>query len=398
MPRLTKLKRTEKMTHNIENADRTLSKLLEKIQARANAVQDYISPTNQLVYRTTEKPGWSDSNSKVSEIILEGQGGEPTRSLGVNSVSFDQIARDADIDVRTARRLQQGYSDQWDGLVNAIWQKEPKNRMVRTFMANDRQGTARAFVSDKFKTYDDLDLAKTVLPELMESDAQWQIQQADITDKRMYMRFRSNAITGEGANVGDLMALGLGVSNSEVGMGSIQVFQINWTLACLNGMQTENRHRKSHITSARGDSEVWSVLSDEAKIADNAALSLKLRDLVRNYASRESFELVLEKMRQAAGDVIEGDYTQGAVNQLGKVLALPKKQTANILDGLIATVGQSGYENNRPISRATLLNAVTACAHKADADSVDDWQKLGGDVLNMRPADWASISRASIAA
>ena len=181
-------------------------------------------------------------------------------------------------------------------------------------------------------------------------------------------------------------------------MGSIQVFQINWTLACLNGMQTENRHRKSHITSARGDSDVWSVLSDEAKIADNAALSLKLRDLVRNYASRESFELVLEKMRQAAGDVIEGDYTQGAVNQLGKVLALPKKQTANILDGLIATVGQSGYENNRPISRATLLNAVTACAHKADADSVDDWQKLGGDVLNMRPADWASISRASIAA
>ena len=259
------------MTHHIENADRSLQQLMEKIQARSNSVRDFMTPTDQLVYQT-------DAMGKP-EIILEGQGGEPTKFFGVNSVAFDQIAREADIDVRTARKLQSGYSDEWDQVVNAIWQKEPKRRMLRTFMASERSGTARAFVSDKFKTYDDLDLAKTVLPELMDSDARWKIQQADITDKRMYMRFRSEAITGTGANVGDVMALGLGVSNSEVGMGSVQIFQINWTLACLNGMQTENRHRKSHITSARGDAETWSILSDEAKNADNAALSLQLRDV-----------------------------------------------------------------------------------------------------------------------
>ena len=50
------------------------------------------------------------------------------------------------------------------------------------------------------------------------------------------------------------------------------------------------------------------------------------------------------------------------------------------------------------MSRATLMNAVTACAHKADADSVDDWQKLGGDVLNMSAANWKSVSAASVAA
>lgn len=377
------------MTHHIENADRSLQQLMEKIQARSNSVRDFMTPTDQLVYQT-------DAMGKP-EIILEGQGGEPTKFFGVNSVAFDQIAREADIDVRTARKLQSGYSDEWDQVVNAIWQKEPKRRMLRTFMASERSGTARAFVSDKFKTYDDLDLAKTVLPELMDSDARWTIQQADITDKRMYMRFRSEAITGTGANVGDLMALGLGVSNSEVGMGSVQIFQINWTLACLNGMQTENRHRKSHITSARGDAETWSILSDEAKNADNAALSLQLRDVVRNFASKESFEAVLEKVRVASEDVLEGDFKQGAVNQLGKVLSIPKKQTENVLEGLMQTIAQDGYRNEK-VSRATLMNAVTACAHKADADSVDDWQKLGGDVLNMSAANWKSVSAASIAA
>ena len=377
------------MTHHIENADRSLNQLMEKIQARSNAVKDFLTPTDQLVYQT-------DAMGKP-EIILEGQGGEPTKFLGVNSVAFDQISNEAGIDVRTARKLQSGYSKEWDQVINAIWQKEPKRRMLRTFMASERSGTARAFVSDKFKTYDDLDLAKTVLPELMESDAIWTIQQADITDKRMYMRFRSEAITGTGANVGDLMALGLGISNSEVGMGSVQIFQINWTLACLNGMQTENRHRKSHITSARGDAETWSILSDEAKNADNAALSLQLRDVVRNFASKESFEAVLEKIRVASEDVLEGDYKQGAVKQLGKVLSIPKKQTENVLEGLMQTIAQDGYRNEK-VSRATLMNAVTACAHDADADSVDDWQKLGGDVLNMSAANWKSVSAASVAA
>ena len=376
------------MAHNIENADRSLQKLLAKIQQRSNSVRDFMTPTDQLVYRT---------DAGNPEIILEGQGGEPTKFFGVNSVAFDQIAREADIDVRTARKLQSGYSDEWDQVVNAIWQKEPKRRMLRTFMQSENAGTARAFVSDKFKTYDDLDLAKTVLPELMDSDARWTIQQADITDKRMYMRFRSEVITGTGANVGDLMALGLGISNSEVGMGSVQIFQINWTLACDNGMQTENRHRKSHITSARGDAETWSILSDEAKNADNAALSLQLRDVVRNFASKESFEAVLEKIRVASEDVLEGDFKQGAVNQLGKVLSIPKKQTENVLEGLMQTIAQDGYRNEK-VSRATLMNAVTACAHKADADSVDDWQKLGGDVLNMSAANWKSVSAASVAA
>jgi len=350
-------------------------------------------PTDQAFYKTAEL-----LEPRKSSIILEGQGGEPTRHLWINDVAFDQIAARAGIDVRTARRLQSSYPEEWDGLVNAIWQNEPVTRMIRTHMDTETYGTARAFVSDKFKTFDNVHLIETVLPELMESDAQWKIQNADITEKRLYARFKSETIIGEGANVGDVMALGIGISNSEVGQGSIQVFQINWTLACLNGMQTQNRSRSSHITSARGDDDTWSILSDEAKNADNAALGLKLRDITRNYASRESFDAVLEQMKAAAGDVIEGTYTQGAVEQLGKVLAIPKKQTSTIFDGLLNTIGQSGYEQGQPISRATLMNAVTACANNAEADHVDEWQRLGGDVLNMSPANWASVSRASIAA
>ena len=38
-------------------------------------------------------------------------------------------------------------------------------------------------------------------------------------------------------------------------------------------------------------------------------------------------------MKAAAGDVIEGTYTQGAVEQLGKVLAIPKSKLARFSTG-----------------------------------------------------------------
>ena len=192
------------------------------------------------------------------------------------------------------------------------------------------------------------------------------------------------------------MALGLLISNSETGHGSIQVAQVNWTLACLNGMQTENKVRTPHLTSSRGDADVWSVLSEEAKRADNQSLALKLRDLVRNFASRESFEEILAGMRAAADDVIEGVAVEKSVDKLGAILGVPQKRRSMILEGLIETRGQAGYAGE-PVSRATMMNAVTAVANRPDVslDDVDDWQRLGGRVLNMSRADWNAVSTAS---
>lgn len=377
------------MQHTIENSDHTLTRLLQQVQDQAARSQDFLAPTNQLQLMT----GDAGDGSKVSQIIMEQTGGAPTQILSANDVAFDQISQRAGIDVRTARRLQQDYSTEFDGLINAIWQKEPAVRMIRSFQHTDNAGTARAFVSDKFKTFDNVHLLQSALPELMESDAQWQVVNGTVTDKRLYLRLKSAVITGEGAAVGDIMALGIGMSNSEVGCGSVNVYQMFWTLACLNGMQTEKRTRKSHITGARGDADTWGLLTDEAKDADNHALALQMRDVTAAYASRDSFDEVLEKMKTAHDDKVEGS-PQSAVEAMGKVLALTKKDTASLMDGLLATIGQAGYAG-QPVTRATMVNAVTAVAHQADADSVDDWQKLGGRVLDLPRSDWQRVAMAA---
>ena len=378
------------MSHRIENDTNALSDLLAKVQDQAARAADYLAPTNDLQKIT--------SDDGTPQIVIEANHGDSTKIFNINDTAFGQIATHAGIDTRTARRLQENYPQEFDTLTNAIWQKEPTRRMVRThanvqFEPSFVNGTVRAFVSDKFKTFDNVNLLQTTLPQLMESDAQFQVVQANLSEKRMYLRLKSLLQTGTGANVGDHMANGIGFGNSEVGAGSVTVYQMFWTLACLNGMQTENKTRSSHITSAR-DGDDWGLLSDDAKNADNHALELKLRDLVGVYSSREAFDEVLDKMKAAAADVIDGEYTDvtDVVNNLGKVMQLTKKENSDVLNGLMATIGQTGFEQSKPLSRATLINAVTAVSHRADVDEVDTWQRRGGKLLDMSRNDWNRIA------
>ena len=385
---------------HLENENRSLEDMLHVITEQNKMKQDYIAPTNQLQFRTIE------SEDKVhgtnhSQIVMEANNGEGTKILNVNQHCFDQIAQKAEIATPTARRLQQNYPKEMDNLINAIWQKENSKRMVRTFdNANhtnsfnydNHTGTARAFLSDKFKTFDNSDLLESALPTLGESDASWKIVNYANTDKKLYIRLKSEVIQSD-AGLNDLMAHGIGISNSETGSGSVAVFGIAWTLACLNGMQTENVTRKAHITSAR-DGDTWNVLTDETKQADNHSLKLQLRDIVSSYASRDAFDENIEKMKRAKEDVVNVPMNE-SVENLGKVLTLSKKETSNVLEGLLQTIGQSGYEQNQKINRATLVNACTAVGNTSDPDNVDFWQRLGGKVLNLGKTDWNRVAMAS---
>jgi len=375
--------------HTIENSQGTLQSLLDEVKDQASRTQDYISSTNNFQLKTEETPEGSEN---VSTLVVERDRGVPTTALRANDVAFGQIAAQTGIDVRTAKRFQQSYPDVLDHAVNRIWSQEPNDRMLRAFETNggnypNDTGILRAFVSSKFKTFDNVHLLNSALPALMDSEAQWQVVNGTVTDRRMYLRLKSEVIQGQPA-IGDVMALGIGLSNSEVGMGSVAAWQLAWTLWCLNGCTTENKTRSTHVTSARG-SDQWEMLTDEAKDADNHALSLKTRDVVLNFATRESFDVVLDKMGRAHDDVVNASAAD-AVAGVVKVLNLKKSDNTAILDGLMQTVGQPGFAG-RPISRATMVNAVTAVANKVDPDHVDEWHANGSKVLNLPASQWATI-------
>jgi len=391
---------------------------LNTVRDQAARSADYLANTNNLWFETIV----TDNGANKSRIVMEAYKGLPTTSLEVNDVAFDQIAAKADIPAKTARRLRDEYPDVLDHAVKRIWENENEPRMIRSFMNPQNgggfaTGTARAFVSDRFKTFDNVHLLSAALPQLMESDAQWKVVKGVVTDKQMFIELKSEVITADAAarqsnphatnnvmsltehtrdiggvnrTVGDVMALAIRLRNSEVGLGSISVQQMLMTLACLNGMITGNQHRSAHLTSARGDQEFAKILQDDTIEADNHALKLKLRDLIANYSSADQFEVLVDKFAAARSDLIQVA-PQQAVENLGGILKLTKPQTANVLDGLMATIQQAGYVG-QPVSRATLINAVTAVQHVVQPDEAGDWEAMGGKLLDLPASQWKVVS------
>jgi len=387
--------------NQVDSFNGSLAGLLSQLSANQGRKADIVQSTGNMQLRTStagylphHSAAYKGDKENVSEIIIEADRGMPTLTTALNPVAFNQLAQKAGIATRDARRFQDHYPAEFDSLVNAIFQRETNNRMIRAYTsADDNYFLGRAFVSDAFKTYDNYDLLEAALPPLLDNtEADWRTVRATVTDQKMYIRLKSENFVGEGAAVGDHMAAGIVISNSEVGMGSVSVAELVWTLVCLNGMQTQNVQRSAHIQSARGEAS-FGLLADDTKQKDNELTSLKMRDYVAAYSSRENFDNTLQKFKTAAGDIVEGD-AQTAVTNLGTVLNLTKSQTSSVLDGLLQTVGQSGYAGN-PVSRATLVNAVTAVGNNVDADQVDDWQKLGGRVLDLPRRDWDRVAAAA---
>jgi hypothetical protein len=216
----------------LENQNGTLESILRTISEQASRKADYIAPTSELQVQTTDGR---------TSVVFEANRGEPTQFFETNEVAFQQLAGNCDIDVRTARRLRdnQNYAPEFDALVNKILVNEPKNKMIRTF--DGENPICRAIVSDKFKTFDNVDLVQAALPQLIDSDAQWKIVNGTVTDQRLYMRLKSENQIAEPA-IGDTMANGILAEKQRGWFGIGRSFTIG-----LDAMVFERLHDREQI-------------------------------------------------------------------------------------------------------------------------------------------------------
>ena len=371
--------------------DKVPSALTRAVRDNARR-DDRILDQGLLCAQTTE----DGAGINRTDLIIEGYHGSPSEIFNLNDVSFDQLSENVHMPVKYARYLRENHPSVLDTNFNHILAREDKRKLVRVLQnGGDNRSSITAILSDKFKTFDNIDLLMSVINPLLESHAtidgyegtaQWEAKRVDFTEKRMYLKFVSKVYQSEGAAVGDMVGLGLSVSNSESGHGAVTVEQLLMTLVCLNGMTLGNKSRTAHLGGAKLEDEVHALLTDETKALDNQALASKLRDIVGNYSSTDSFDAAVTKFREAGKDGMTDDTTEKSLTDLsegvGRVLNLSKPERASVLHSLVATLRQAGYVNN-PINRATLTNAVTGVQNICNIDDRGLWESRGAKILNM---------------
>lgn len=351
---------------------RTLNEMAMELTRQMNAKKDYLVDTRMMHFD-------ADAENTMLNLV-NGQTGTTT-ILGINEVAHDQIGQALGIPSKYYDKMRKENPELLAQNINSWFGKEPKVRMVRTL-----DGTARAFLSDKYRRIDNFEVAQTVLPIIADMpDAR--IESCDITESRMYIKVVNPRLTTE-VVPGDIVQSGMLISNSEVGMGSLTVQPLVYRLVCKNGMVVNDaRTRKYHVGKGNMAEDDFTLYTDETLKADDRALMMKVQDTVRAVVDQTRFDKVVALMRQAKDAKIATTNIPAMVELAGTDFGFTKQEGTGILDYLIRGGDLTLYG---------MANAVTRYAQDVESyDRSTAMESIGYDILGMSASKWNSLNAVS---
>ncbi len=254
------------------------------------------------------------------------------------------------------------------------------NRGEKRYMVRTLDGSARAFLSDRYRRIDNYDIAKATLPVIGEM-AEAKVESCEVTENRMYLKVVNPRLEAE-VRKGDIVQAGIMISNSEVGLGSVTVMPLVYRLVCLNGMVVNDYgQRKYHI--GREIEESWELFSDATLEAEDNAFMLKLADIVRTAVDEAKFGMVVGKLREATKVKITAHVPQ-VVELTAKQYGFSKTEETDILQHLITGGDLSLYGLSSAVTRAS--------QDVPDYDRATTLEGIGWQIATMPGEVWTAIN------
>ena len=336
---------------------KSIGELYQHLEEQRENRKDIIADTRSLVVSSTE--GITTLSVSTGDDIL---------SYSVSDVSHRQIAERLNIPFKYYERMRADYPELLDKNINGWLQKNPEKRMLRTL-----DGKLRAFLSDRYRRLDNLELVDHVLPVIAQMKG-CSIESCDITETHLYMKIINKTLKAE-IVPGDIVQAGFVISNSEIGRGALKVEPLVNRLVCRNGMISKDlAHKKYHAGRQVEDTDAaYELYSDETLAADDKAYFLKVQDIVSAAVDEARFSLTVDKMR-ASMNVPTGDNPVKTVEVLGDKYILNKTERATILRHFIMSNDYTAFG---------LVNAVTRCSQDIpDYNRATELERLGGTLLD----------------
>ncbi len=295
--------------------------------------------------------------------------------FGMTDLFHRQLGTALGIPSKYYDKMRTEYPDLLANNVNGWFGHDSNKHTIRTL-----DGTARAFLSDRYRRIDNYDIANATLPVISEMpDAK--VESCEVTDTRMYLKVVNPRLEAE-VRKGDVVQAGIVISNSEVGLGSVKVMPLVYRVVCLNGMIINDLgKRKYHI--GREMEESWELYSDTTLEADDKAFMLKLADIVRTAVDEVKFNMVVDKLREAAQVKITAHVPQ-VVELTAKQYGFNKSEEADILQYLITGGDLSLYGLSGAVTRAS--------QDVSDYDRATELEIAGWEIAAMPRETWTAIN------
>lgn len=313
-------------------------------------------------------------------LALQVTGGSMAAQYGINDIAHRQIGQTLKIPALYYDRMRTEYPELLAQNVNGWFARTPDTkRMLRTM-----DGTARALLSDRYRRIDNFEVASAVLPIISGMDGV-SVESCELTDSRMYLKVVNPRVTAE-VKKGDIVQAGIIISNSEVGMGSVNVSPLVYRLVCSNGMIAQDGAvRKYHVGRANESGEDFSIYRSETIETDDKAFLMKLEDSVKAAVDQARFAAIVDKMREATEATMDAKVVPQVVELASKEYGITEAEGKGVLGHLIAGEDLSLYG---------LANAVTRQAQDVESyDRSTELEATGYKIITMAPALWRNLTR-----
>ncbi len=344
---------------------RTLQEVAAELARQQESKRDFVVSTGAI-----------EVSGDAGRLMLHhAENGALDEGFGMTGLFHRQLGSTLGIPSKYYDKMQAEYPSLLAENINGWLGIRESRHTVRTL-----DGSARAFLSDRYRRIDNAQIASATLPILAEMDSVT-IESAEITENRMYLKAVNKRLEAE-VVPGDVVQAGILISNSEVGLGSVSVMPLVMRLVCSNGMIINDLgQKKYHI--GREQETTWELFSDETIEADDQAFMLKLRDIVRGAAEAARFETIVGRLREATGVRITGrvpDVVELTADQFG----FNKLEADGILQHLIEGGDLSLYG---------LSNAVTRASQDLESyDRATALESAGWQIATMPRDTWHTLN------
>lgn len=355
-----------------------MARTIDTLDSLMGRILDLDAKKLDMVADTRSMSSFVNGGEKI-RLSVDAPTGVETFAL--NPHMRTQLATDLGIPKRYFDRM----TDAAPGLavrnVNHWLVNEPQRRMVRAYR-EDAGNVGRAWMSDKYKRLDNIEVAKRLLPEFDKLGTDVEFHQAAITDTKLYIRATFPKIEAA-IKVGDIVRWGVEIVNSEVGSSALAIRGFVLRLVCTNGMVATDVLRARHVGKRVEEDGIY---AQETVQADDRAFWLTARDMLRAAISETRFAEIVEQLQQTVGSppIVR---PIKASEFLGQSYSLSDTEKETLLTNLVA---------GADLSKWGALNALTATAKTVESfDRQVELETAGWDLATSSAKEWERIALAS---
>lgn len=269
-------------------------------------------------------------------------------------------------------------------LMNVRLHANPAQRLIRTIREVLEPERMVAFLSDRYLRIDNWPLLNAILP-VIRNDTRNRIVATHVDDTHFYIKVINTESTAQigkdpvknskGEKVGDIIQSGVLISNSEVGLGSVQIRPFIVRLVCLNGMVATTEFgtsRKMHVgpiitDGDKNDNEVFlqNIANNVEALLSDTSVIKKLAGLFEN-----------AKTFKVTGDVgLLWESLKTSYGFSAAEVSVMTPETVNTKFDLVNVITYyAGSSRKVTVARATELEIIA------------------GRILSMSKPEWAKIA------